>query len=58
LAQKGAPKSKTNIGVATYGRGFTLKDPNNYDIGAPVVGPSSPGECTKEWGVLAYYEVS
>jgi len=55
---KGVPKNKINIGMATYGTGYTLKDPNNHELGAPVTGPSPAGEYTVEPGMLAYYEVS
>ncbi|KAJ8305098.1 hypothetical protein KUTeg_017350, partial [Tegillarca granosa] len=52
----GASKSKLNIGLATYGRGFTLSNTTQYGIGAPASGPSVAGTFTREAGFLSYYE--
>ncbi|XP_029645873.1 acidic mammalian chitinase isoform X3 [Octopus sinensis] len=54
---EGAPKEKLNVGLATYGRGFTLSDATNSKPGAPSSGPSPPGKYTGEDGFLAYYEI-
>ena len=54
---KGAPKEKLVIGMATYGRTFTLAAGNNVGIGAPAVGAGTAGKFTRERGFLAYYEV-
>ncbi|XP_033743581.1 LOW QUALITY PROTEIN: chitotriosidase-1-like [Pecten maximus] len=53
----GAPKHKLNIGLASYGRGFTLKNESDHGIGAPVSGPNPAGAYTREAGYLAYYEI-
>ncbi|OWF47140.1 Acidic mammalian chitinase [Mizuhopecten yessoensis] len=53
----GAPKDKLNIGLASYGRGFTLKDAANHSMGAPVSGASPAGTYTGEAGYLSYYEI-
>ncbi|XP_033754673.1 uncharacterized protein LOC117337653 [Pecten maximus] len=53
----GAPKEKLNIGLASYGRGFTLKDEADHCMGAPVSGPSPAGTYTREAGYLSYYEI-
>ncbi|XP_060076675.1 probable endochitinase [Ylistrum balloti] len=53
----GAPKAKLNIGLATYGRGFTLQDQSSYGMGAPVSGPSPTGTYTRESGYMSYYEI-
>jgi chitinase len=53
----GVPKEKLMIGMATYGRGFTLADSNNHGIGATTVGPSPPGDCTQTSGLLGYFEI-
>jgi len=55
--QLGAPKDKLVIGLATYGRCFTLADPAQNGLGAPVVGPCKNGTYTREAGFLSYYEV-
>lgn len=54
---QGTPKSKLIIGMATYGRSFTLQDPTNFGIGAPVSGSGKAGNTTRSAGFLAYYEV-
>jgi chitinase len=55
--QKGAPKDKLNLGIATYGRSFTLQKANNNGVGAPASGPGNPGAYTREAGYLGYNEV-
>lgn len=52
-----APKDKLNIGIALYGRTFTLNDPNRHDIGSPASQPGEAGQFTGEKGFVAYYEV-
>jgi len=53
----GASKDKLNIALAAYGRGFTLMDSTENGYNAPVSGPSTAGQYTREAGFLAYYEV-
>nr|UBY12664.1 chitinase [Eisenia andrei] len=53
----GAPKEKLVIGLPTYGRCFTLADPAQNGLGAPVIGPCKNGTYTREAGFLSYYEV-
>ncbi|CAF0850254.1 unnamed protein product [Brachionus calyciflorus] len=55
--QKGAPRDKINIGLATYGRSFKLVNSNENQIGSPSNGPGSAGEFTREAGFLASYEI-
>jgi len=52
----GAPKHKINIGLATYGRSFTLTS-SSTGLGAPAKGAGPAGKYTREGGFLAYYEV-
>lgn len=54
----GTPKEKLVIGMATYGRGFTLADSSNRSLGANAVGPNTAGKYTREAGFLSYYEVN
>lgn len=54
----GADPDKLVLGIPTYGRSYTLINPDATDIGSPAEGPGEKGEFTKEQGYLAYYEVS
>ena len=56
--QKGAPRHKMNVGLALYGRTFTLRDPATSGVGAPSSGGGQAGPFTREPGYLAYHEVS
>ncbi|CAG5127344.1 unnamed protein product, partial [Candidula unifasciata] len=53
----GVPKELINIGVATYGRSFTLKEAHHNYVGAAVMRPGEPGPYTNQPGLLAYYEI-
>lgn len=53
----GAPKDKIVVGMATYGRTFTLANPANNGMNAPTTGGGKAGEFTREAGFLAFYEV-
>lgn len=57
LLALGAPANKVVLGVPFYGRSFTLSDPAQNGIGAPVKGAGAAGAITKESGSLSYYEV-
>ncbi|XP_027144341.1 chitinase-3-like protein 1 [Larimichthys crocea] len=52
---QGAPTEKLNIGLAAYGRAFTLSS-NSSDVGAPASGPGEDGCYTSEDGFWASYE--
>jgi chitinase len=54
----GAPREKLIIGMGTYGRSFTLTDPNRFIVNEPASGGGTAGVYTREAGFLAYYEVS
>ncbi|CZR65426.1 related to chitinase [Phialocephala subalpina] len=51
------PPSKLNLGIAYYGRGYTLQNPGCADVGCPYAGASSPGTCTGSAGVLSLREI-
>lgn len=53
----GFPRHKLNIGLAAYGRGWTLVSASNNSVGAPCSGPSPAQPYTREAGVISYYEV-
>ena len=54
----GTPADKLIIGLATYGRTFTLSNPSSNSMGAPARGAGSAGQKTGEAGFMAYYEVN
>ncbi|XP_005112658.1 acidic mammalian chitinase [Aplysia californica] len=54
---EGCPKDKLYIGLATYGRSFTLRDESDSGRGAPASGAGIAGTYTREAGFLSYYEV-
>lgn len=53
----GMPASMINVGLAMYGRGFTLQNPGNHDLDSTSRSPSNAGPFTGEKGFMAYYEV-
>nr|CAH7763316.1 unnamed protein product [Callosobruchus chinensis] len=53
----GADPSKLVLGIPTYGRSYTLYNPEAHDIESPADGPGTMGEYTRENGYLAYYEI-
>ncbi|RUS72009.1 hypothetical protein EGW08_020234, partial [Elysia chlorotica] len=54
----GAPRDKLNIGLATYGRSFTLADPSrSFNVGAPATRAGRAGRFTMENGFISYYEI-
>ncbi|KAL8597655.1 hypothetical protein ACOMHN_031590 [Nucella lapillus] len=55
--QKGAEAAKITVGMASYGRSFTLSSASNYKVGDPASGSGQPGALTGTKGFLAYYEV-
>lgn len=53
---QGTPKLKLNLGLAAYGRAFTLSS-SATGVGATASGPGEEGCYTGEQGFWAYYEV-
>lgn len=54
----GASPQKLLMGVALYGRSFTLSNVNNNKVGSPTSGPGTAGPYTLESGTLSYLEVT
>lgn len=50
--------AKVNMGLAYYGRGYTLADPNCNEVGCEWSGMSQPGPCTNFAGVMSSHEIS
>jgi len=55
--QHGASRDKLVLGIPTYGRSYTLANPDAHGISSPATGPGDQGSGTKEDGYLAYYEI-
>lgn len=55
--QNGVPAKKIILGLAAYGRTFTLVDAELNGLDSPVSGAGLAGEFTRERGSLAYYEI-
>ncbi|CAH2001363.1 unnamed protein product [Acanthoscelides obtectus] len=53
----GADSTKVNLGVATYGRSFTLADLNNRKPYAPITGGGLAGPYMRQEGFLGYNEI-
>jgi hypothetical protein len=53
----GLSPSQINLGIAFYGRGYTLQNTSCASPGCPFSGPSLPGPCTNTAGVLALREI-
>ncbi|KAK3734093.1 hypothetical protein RRG08_000008 [Elysia crispata] len=53
----GFARHKLAVGVASYGRSFTLKSIAQSGLGAPVTGPGSALQYTRLAGMASYYEL-
>jgi hypothetical protein len=50
--------AKVNLGLATYGRGYTLAAPRSCTgLGCPFTGASKPYTCTNSQGVMSLTEI-
>ncbi|EUC45648.1 glycoside hydrolase family 18 protein, partial [Bipolaris oryzae ATCC 44560] len=50
--------AKVNMGIANYGRGFTVANQTCKYYGCEFTGPSKAGSCTREDGLLSACEIS
>ncbi|KAH7389964.1 glycoside hydrolase superfamily, partial [Pyrenochaeta sp. MPI-SDFR-AT-0127] len=57
LWSAGVIPKKINLGVANYGRGFTVSDKACAKYGCQYTGPSKAGSCTELEGVLSQCEI-
>ena len=53
----GCPANKVHMGIVSFGRSFTLENPNNNEINAPASAGGNPGPSVAASGYLSYYEV-
>ncbi|KAG4034414.1 hypothetical protein MFRU_003g03790 [Monilinia fructicola] len=53
----GIDPSKLNLGLAAYGRGYTLSNPACHEINCPYSAPSLPGPCSTAPGILSMREI-
>lgn len=53
----GFPKEKIVLGLATYGRSFTLTNSSNHEIGDKASGGGKTGPYTSIAGYISYYEI-
>ena len=53
----GCPPKKLVLGLAAYGRTFTLQDPAKNEVGSPMSGVGKPGPYTKQPGIMAFNEI-
>ena len=49
--------AKINLGLAYYGRGYTLSNRSCNYMGCPFNGPSKPAPCTNFEGVMSHREI-
>ena len=52
----GMPNDKISIGLATYGRTFTLLDKDKNNLNDPIIGAGTAGRYTEASGILSFYE--
>lgn len=53
----GADREKLVLGLAAYGKTYTLTDLDQTSTGAPFEGPGIPGPFTNEDGLLSFLEI-
>jgi chitinase len=50
--------SQINVGLAAFGRTWTLANTNSHNYNSPAIGAGNPGICTQESGFLASFEIN
>ena len=55
--KNGIPSSKLVLGLAAYGRSYTLADPTCTSPGCIFTAGGNPGACTQAAGFLALFEI-
>jgi len=58
ILEQGCDPAKLVMGIPTYGRTYTLKNPNQNGVDAPVDSLGEPGPYTLAEGSLGFNEVS
>ncbi|EUC37693.1 glycoside hydrolase family 18 protein [Bipolaris zeicola 26-R-13] len=58
LSSASLDPAKINMGLANYGRGFTVANQTCKYYGCEFTGPSKAGSCTREDGLLSACEIS
>jgi len=58
LVSSGIDMSKVNMGLAAYGRGYTLLNNTCNYLGCNATGRSTPGSCLAEPGVMSLTEIN
>ncbi|KAF7864528.1 hypothetical protein EAF04_006660 [Stromatinia cepivora] len=53
----GVDPTKLNLGLAAYGRGYTLSNPACNELDCAYTGPSIPGPCSTQPGILSMREI-
>ncbi|XP_050540568.1 probable chitinase 10 isoform X2 [Daktulosphaira vitifoliae] len=54
---KGVAPNQLIVGIAFFGRSFTLADPKNYQPGSRSIGNGYAGQWTRTPGFLSFYEI-
>lgn len=55
--QLGLPAEKLVVGLSSYGRGFSLKNPSETNMGDSSRGFSAEQPITRNKGIMSYYEI-